>query len=158
MHPFLLYIENLVPRYPSANEESPDDDTRFLLHFSFEELEQAAEGGCELCGLIVKIFKSVDGRDTDSWEWTRELLEKQSKGKISVYHLVKQPSDSTDTQVRIYIGTSGMYGAGTKGESPVLDILLVHVGPSGKHFRKLPTLKLKLRTIHRPGSAFIYSS
>lgn len=155
LHPILLCIADLVSRYPSANEEFPDDDTRFPLHSSFEDLEQAAEGGCELCGLILKTFKSVDGRDTNSWEWPRELLEKQSGGDISVHHLVKQLPDSIDTQVRMYIGTSGTYGAGAAGGPPVLDILLVHVGPSGKHFRKLPTLKLKLRTLHRLGSAFI---
>lgn len=158
LHPFLLYISDLVPRYPSANEEFSDDDTRFPLHSSFEGLEKAAEGGCELCGLILNVFKSVDGRDTDSWEWPRELLEKQSDGEISVHHLAKQLPDSTDTQVRMYIGTSGMYVAGTEGELPVLDILLVHVGPSGKHYRELPTLKLKLRTIDRPRSTSIYPS
>lgn len=147
-----------VPEYDDANEEYPDDSSRYSHHSSFEDLEQAAEGGCELCGLILRTFKSVDGRDTNSWEWTRELLEKQSDGDISVHHLVKQLPDSIDTQVRMYIGTSGTYGAGTAGEPPVLDILLVHVGPSGKHFRKLPTLKLKLRTLHRPESASIYPS
>lgn len=148
-HRFLLCIAELVSKYPSANEEFPDDSTRYLLHSSFEELEQAAEGGCKLCGLIVKIFKSVDGRDTDSWEWPKGLLEKQSDGDVSVHHLVKRLPDSTDTKVCVYIDTSGMYGAGTRGEPPVLDILMVHVGPHFKHDRILPTLKLKLRTRHR---------
>lgn len=155
LHTFLLCIADLVPRYLSANEEFPDDLTRYPLHSSFEELEQAAEGGCELCGLIVKIFKTVDGRDADSWEWPKGLLEKQGDGDVSVHHLVKRLPDSTDTKVRTYIGTSGMYGAGTKGEEPVLDILKVHVGPHFKHDRILPTLKLKLRTRHRSESVCI---
>lgn len=158
LHPFLLCVADLVPGYPSANQESPDDSTRFPLHPSFEELEQAAEGGCELCGLIVNTFKSVDGRDTDSWEWPKKLLEKQGDGDVSVHHLVKRLPDTTDTKVRMYIGASGMYGAGTTGEPPVLDILMVHVGPHFKHDRILPTLKLKLRTRHRLESVSIYPS
>lgn len=158
LHVYLLCIADLVLRYPGANGEYPDDSTRYPLHSSFEELEQAADAGCELCGLIVKIFKSVDGRDIDSWEWPRGLLEKQGDGDISVHDLVKGFQDSTDTKVRVYIGTSGMYGAGTQGEPPVLDTLMVHVGPHFKHDRILPTLKLKLRTRHRQASVSIQPS
>lgn len=152
LHPFSLRIADLVSKYDSANVEFPHDSTRYALHSSFEKLEQAAEGGCELCGLIVKIFKSVDGRDTNSWEWPKGLLEKQSDGDVSVYHLVKRLSDSNDTKVQMYIGTSRMYGTNA---DPVLDILMVHVGPRGKHYRIFPTLKLKLRTPHRLGSVSI---
>lgn len=131
---------------------------RYPLHSSFGELKQAAEGGCKLCGLIVKIFKSVDGRDADSWEWPKGLLEEQGDGAVSVHDLVKRLPDSTDTKVRVYIGTSGLYGAGTQGESPVLDILMVHVGPHFKYDKKLPTLKLKLMTHHRQAGVSIYPS
>lgn len=147
-------VARWVPLYPEADEEYPDDSTRYQLHTSFEELEKAAEHGCELCGLIMNIFKSVDGRDKHSWDWWRELLKKQSDGYISVYSLVKRIPGSIHTKVQVYIGTSHMYGTNS---DPVLDILKVHVGPPGKHYREAPTLKLKLRTSHRSGGvSFIH--
>lgn len=135
-----------VPKYHDANEECPDDSSRFSHHTSFQKLEMAAAHGCDLCGLILKMFKSVDGRDKHSWEWPRNLLEEQGAGHVSVYRLVKGLPDSTHTRVQMFINTSRLYGANTKGEPPVLDIVMVHVGPSWKHKREVPTLKLKLKT------------
>lgn len=139
---------NWVPKYHDANKEYPDDSSRYSHHTSFEELEKAAAHGCDLCGLIVKMFKSVDGRDKHSWEWPRNLLEEQGAGHVSVYRLVKGLPDSTHTRVQMFINTSRLYGANTSGEPPVLDIVMVHVGPSWKHEREVPTLKLKLKTVY----------
>lgn len=151
-------VARWIPDYESANGEYPDRSTRYPHHSSFEDLEQAAAVGCDLCGLIVKIFKSVDGRDEHSWDWPKELLEQQSEGYVSVYRLVKMLPGSTHTKVQIYINTSRLYGANTKGEPPVLDLVMVHVGPHLKHKREVPTLKLKLRTVCPPGSMLFYSS
>lgn len=140
-----------VPKYHDANKENPNDSSRYSHHTSFEVLEKAAAHGCDLCGLIVKMFKSVDGRDKHSWEWPRNLLEEQGAGHVSVYRLVKGLPDSTHTRVQMFINTSHLYGANTKGERPVLDLVMVHVGPSWKHKRKVPTLKLKLKTVSSSG-------
>lgn len=144
-------VVDWVPKYHDANEEYPDDSSRYSHYTSFEDLEKAAAHGCDICGLIVKMFKSVDGRDKQSWEWPRNLLEKQSAGHISVYRLVTGLRDSTHTRVQMFISTSNLYGANTSGEPPVLDIVMVHVGPSWKHDRKVPTLKLKLKTVSSSG-------
>lgn len=140
-------VARWVPEYRDANEEYPDDSSRYSHHTSFEDLEQAAAHGCNLCGLIVKMFKSVDGRDKYSWEWPRDLLGEQSDGHVSVYRLVKGIPASNHTKIQMYINTSRLYGAHTIGEPPVLDIVMVHVGPSSKYERKVPTLKLKLKTV-----------
>lgn len=140
-------VAHWVPEYHGDNEEYPGDSTRYPHQPSFENLEQAAADGCDLCGLIMKIFKSVDGRDKYSWEWPRGLLDKQSDGDVSVFQMVKGLPDSTHTKVQMYISTSHLYGANTMGEPPVLDVVMVHVGPHLKYERKVPTLKLKLRTV-----------
>lgn len=117
-------------------------------HSSFEGLKQAAEGGCDLCGFIKRLFQSVDGRDTESWEWPKEVLKRQRKGPLSVIGLVKELPDS---RVRMGLYFNQLYG------HDVLDTLIVHVGPEWHELkceRTLPTLKMKLTTTPGPEGMF----
>lgn len=98
----------------------------FQHHQSFQDLEQAADRGCDLCQLILDCFKGSPNEQDVPGLWPTEWLGLECDIKTSMYTAAIALPDSN---VRISINSSHVYLTDNIDKVVVFDRILVQVGP-----------------------------
>lgn len=93
---------------------------------SFNDLEKAAEHGCDLCQLILECFKGSPTNQDPPYVWPDEWLGSQCSIDTSMYAVAKELPDSN---VRICINSDNVYGSDAIEKVSVFDTVLVQIGP-----------------------------
>lgn len=121
-------------------------------HPSFNELEQAAEHGCDLCRLILECFKGSPTDQDPPYEWPDEWHGSRCSIETSMYAAAKELPDSN---VRISINSDNSYGSDTIDKVITFDTLLVQLGPKAPPYDsddpdaenwEFPALSLRIDT------------
>ena len=120
-----LFLSDLVDLTQREFEGHSFPKVAYYQHHScFDDLEQAANDGCDLCQLILDCFRGTPFKGEINWpeEWEGP----QCNIDTSIYSETKY-LDATD--VKISINSEHVYSDEPLEKVRVLDNLLVQVGP-----------------------------
>lgn len=127
------------------------DENFFQHHPSFEDLEDAALRGCDICNLVLSCFKGAPIVDDEiPLFWPKDWVDEENwDPEASMYTVTKYLPNST---VHFAIGASHAYTAAPFADVRQFDVLLVQAGDrvedtnNGTMEWELPTLSLVMTT------------
>ncbi|KAF6797617.1 heterokaryon incompatibility protein, partial [Colletotrichum sojae] len=98
----------------------------FKHHKSFDDLEDAAREGCDLCRLVLESFQRAPCPDEDPWEWPDEWIEdtefRPEDRSGTMYSIAKglQVSD-----IKLCLNATHLYSGQGFEDAQVFDEILV---------------------------------
>ncbi|OHW95973.1 heterokaryon incompatibility protein [Colletotrichum incanum] len=150
-HCITLTVEGLIElaKREFEAQEFPKE-AYYQHHVSFDSLEQAACGGCDLCRLILNCFLCTPGSgEPIDWpgEWDDTLGISQEGQPQTMYSIAKRLEVS---DVKLAINATHLYGWQPINDVQVFDEIMVQVGPphaedeNGSGIWGCPVLKLTI--------------